>query len=302
MYKKTILVISGVIGLYAILMFASDIKSMSEQFQNFRLEYVFLIIPIIIFSFFIRGFRWLLFLKYLKINIGIKNSFGIYFAGMAFGVTPAKVGELIKSQILKNKYSIAISKTAPIIFVERYYDLFGIAIISFVVLLFLNFEIWIVLILLAVSILLLGIAQQKSISLKILNSFSKIPFFNKYVNNLITGYETIHVLLSPKIFIKSILLSKSAWIVESVGVFFIFQAFGSSLDFSNILFIFTSSTLLGGISLLPAGIGVTEGGMIAQLLLHDIDYSFALCLVLTVRLFTLWMSVIIGFISLKFNH
>jgi len=302
LYKKTILVISGVIGLYAILMFASDIKSMSEQFQNFRLEYVFLIIPIIIFSFFIRGFRWLLFLKYLKINIGIKNSFGIYFAGMAFGVTPAKVGELIKSQILKNKYSIAISKTAPIIFVERYYDLFGIAIISFVVLLFLNFEIWIVLILLAVSILLLGIAQQKSISLKILNSFSKIPFFNKYVNNLITGYETIHVLLSPKIFIKSILLSKSAWIVESVGVFFIFQAFGSSLDFSNILFIFTSSTLLGGISLLPAGIGVTEGGMLAQLLLRDIDYSFALCLVLTIRLFTLWMSVIIGFISLKFNH
>ena len=283
-------------------MFFSDIKSMSEQFQNFRLEYVFLIIPIIIFSFFIRGFRWLLFLKYLKINIGIKNSFGIYFAGMAFGVTPAKVGELIKSQILKNKYSIAISKTAPIIFVERYYDLFGIAIISFVVLLFLNFETWIVLILLAVSILLLGIAQQKSISLKILNSFSKIPFFNKYVNNLITGYETIHVLLSPKIFIKSILLSKSAWIVESVGVFFIFQAFGSSLDFSNILFIFTSSTLLGGISLLPAGIGVTEGGMLAQLLLRDIDYSFALCLVLTIRLFTLWMSVIIGFISLKFNH
>ena len=302
MYRKTILIVSGVIALYAILMFASDIKLISEKLQNFQLEYVFIIIPIVTFSFFIRGFRWMLFLKYLKINIGIKNSFGIYFAGMAFGITPAKVGELIKSQILKNKYSIAISKTAPIIFVERYYDLFGIAIISFVVLLFLNFETWIVLILLAVSILFLGIAQQKSISLKILNSFSKIPFFNKYVNNLITGYETIHVLLSPKIFIKSILLSKSAWIVESIGVFFIFQAFGSSLDFANILFIFTSSTLLGGISLLPGGIGVTEGGMLAQLLLRDIDYSFALCLVLTVRLFTLWMSVIIGFISLKFNH
>ena len=302
MYRKTILVVLGIVVLYAILLFFSDIKLLSEQFQNFQLEYIFIIIPIVIFSFFIRGFRWMLFLKYLKINIGIKNSFGIYFAGMAFGITPAKVGELIKSQILKNKYSIAISKTAPIIFVERYYDLFGIAIISFVVLLFLNFETWIVLILLAVSILLLGIAQQKSISLKILNSFSKIPFFNKYVNNLITGYETIHVLLSPKIFIKTILLSKAAWIVESIGVFFIFQAFGSSLDFSNILFIFTSSTLLGGISLLPAGIGVTEGGMLAQLLLRDIDYSFALCLVLTIRLFTLWMSVIIGFISLKFNH
>lgn len=302
MYRKTILVVLGIVVLYAILLFFSDIKLLSEQFQNFQLEYIFIIIPIVIFSFFIRGFRWMLFLKYLKINIGIKNSFGIYFAGMAFGITPAKVGELIKSQILKNKYSIAISKTAPIIFVERYYDLFGIAIISFVILLFLNFETWVVLILLAISISFLGIAQQKSVSLKILSSFSKIPFFNKYVNNLITGYETIHVLLSPKIFIKTILLSKAAWIVESIGVFFIFQAFGSSLDFANILFIFTSSTLLGGISLLPAGIGVTEGGMLAQLLLHNIDYSFALSMVLTIRLFTLWMSVIIGFISLKFNH
>ena len=103
-------------------MFSSDLKLISEKLQNFQLKYAFIIIPIITFSFFIRGFRWMLFLKYLKINIGIKNSFGIYFAGMAFGVTPAKVGELIKSQILKNKYSIAISKTAPIIFVERYYD------------------------------------------------------------------------------------------------------------------------------------------------------------------------------------
>ena len=302
MYKKTVLIISAIVGVYAILMFASDIQLVKEQFQNFQLEYVFLIIPIVVLSFFIRGLRWMLFLKDLGINIGTKSSFGIYFAGMAFGVTPAKVGELIKSQILKNKFSIPISKTAPIVFVERYYDLFSIAIISFIVLLFLNFEMWTILIPLLISISFLGIAQQKKISLKILNSLSKIRFLNKYTDNLITGYETIHRLLSPKVFIKSILLSKSAWILESIGVFFIFEAFGGLLDFGNVLFIFISSTLLGGISLLPAGIGVTEGGMIAQLLLHDVEYSLAICLVIVIRLFTLWMSVIIGFISLRFNH
>ena len=74
------------------------------------------------------------------------------------------------------------------------------------------------------------------------------------------------------------------------------------LDYLQVLAIYTTSTLLGAISFVPGGIGVTEGGMLAQLLLRDIDYSFALCLVLTIRLFTLWMSVIIGFISLKFNH
>ena len=66
--------------------------------------------------------------------------------------------------------------------------------------------------------------------------------------------------------------------------------------------IYTTSILLGAITFIPAGIGVTEGGMLAQLVLHNVEYSLAICLVIIIRLFTLWMSVIIGFISLRFNH
>ena len=59
------------------------------------------------------------------------------------------------------------------------------------------------------------------------------------------------------------------------------------------------STIMGAISLVPGGIGVTEGGMIGFLLLYDIDYTTAFASVLAVRIFTLWFSVIIGIIALK---
>ena len=113
-------------------MFTSDIKLISEKLQNFQLEYVFIIIPIVTFSFFIRGFRWMLFLKYLKINIGIKNSFGIYFAGMALMVTPGGSGELIKNHILKEKFGHSYTKTIPVLLTEKYHNMLSVIPILFI--------------------------------------------------------------------------------------------------------------------------------------------------------------------------
>ena len=48
----------------------------------------------------------------------------IFISGFALGVTPGKVGELIKAQLLKNKFNIPRSKTAPLVIVERFFNFF----------------------------------------------------------------------------------------------------------------------------------------------------------------------------------
>ena len=50
---------------------------------------------------------------------------------MALSIIPGRVGELIKSQILKTKFGIPRSKTAPIIILEQLYTLIGLIIVSF---------------------------------------------------------------------------------------------------------------------------------------------------------------------------
>ena len=98
---------------------------------------------------------------------------------------------------------------------------------------------------------------------------------------------------------KSTLYSVSAWIIESIAVYFVFRGFGIDLSFPIILLIFTASSIAGAVSMLPGGIGVTEGGMVGLLLLQGIDYTTSFSAVLLVRIVTLWFSVIIGLFALR---
>ena len=73
------------------------------------------------------------------------------------------------------------------------------------------------------------------------------------------------------------------------------------LDYLKVLAIYATSTLLGAISFVPGGIGITEGTLTGLLTLEGIGVSVALILSVMIRIFTLWYSASIGFIALKFT-
>ncbi len=299
--KKTIIIIICSVGLYAIFLIFSDISLFITKFQDFNTNNLLFIIPLVVTSYFIRGLRWNFLLRSSQIKIGMKESIGIFLSGMAFGVTPAKIGEIVKSHILKKKHSQPLSKTTPIVFIERYYDLVGIIIILLIGMWFIELEKILIIALFVIALSLMILSQQRSIFEKILEKISRLPILKKYAKNILLSYDTVSSLLKPKIYVKSISYSIAAWTTESLAVFFIFDGFRINLEIPVVAFIFTSSTLLGGISLIPGGIGIAEGGMLALLLLNNIDYTTSFSSVLLVRIMTLWLSVIIGFIVLKFK-
>ena len=70
----------------------------------------------------------------------------------------------------------------------------------------------------------------------------------------------------------------------------------------TLIITYTSSLILGAVSFLPGGIGVTEGTLVGLFSLQNIDISTAVVLVVFIRIFILWYSVIVGFISLKISR
>ena len=134
------------------------------------------------------------------------------------------------------------------------------------------------------------------------NRITKLKFFSKYVENLSEFYEIVKKSTNVKAATICILLALTYWFMVSAAAYYTLIAFDVNiLDYLKVLAIYTTSSLLGAISFIPGGIGVTEGSIMGLFTLNGIDVSTALILSVMIRVLILWFSVCAGFIALKFT-
>ena len=303
-FKKSLLIgILGIIVIYAIILIAFDINIISEKIGDFDPQYLPIIIPLIPLTWGVLFLRWNLLLKNSDIDIPLKDNFMIFISGFALGVTPGKVGELIKSQLLKNKFNIPRTKTAPLVIVERFYDFFAIAIISLFGILVFEYSIYIFgILIIGISIFLIVTSSEK-IFLKFLNKIEKIKFLKNFSNELPKSFDVIQKSTRGKILPLSITLSVVFWFLDSIIAYLTLLSFGIDIiDYFVLMSIYTSSIILGVISFLPLGIGVVEGSLVGFLSLNGIEFHLATAIVVFIRFFTRWIGVMAGFIGLKFSN
>jgi len=303
-FKKSLLLgILGIIAIYAIILIAFDVNIISEKINDFDFQYLLFIIPLIPLTWGVLFLRWNLLLKNSAIDIPLKDNFMIFISGFALGVTPGKVGELIKAQLLKNKFNIPRSKTAPLVIVERFYDFFAIAIISLFGILVFEYSIYIFTILAIGIIIFLTITSSEKLFLKFLQKIEKIKFLRNFSSELPKSFTIIQKSTRGKIFPLSIILSVIFWILDSIIAYLTLLSFGIDIiDYFVLMSIYTSSIILGVISFLPLGIGVVEGSMVGFLSLNGIEFSLATVIVVFIRFFTRWIGVMAGFLGLKFSN
>jgi uncharacterized protein (TIRG00374 family) len=300
--NRIIWVVIASVGLYGVFLFFSDFNIISEQISNFKYEFLPLILLLVSISWTPLLVRWQILLKKNDINIPIKKSFLLFLGGMSMSITPGHVGELIKSQLMKTIYNIPRTKTAPIIFVEKFYDLTGAIIASIIGIIILGMDTNLILISVSILIVIIFLIYYRPIFEFILKRVTKTKFFSKYSENLSDSYEIVRNSTTPQISSISFGLSVLYWIIISVAVHFILLSFGiESISVLKTISIYSSSVIIGAISFIPGGLGITEGSLIGLFSLEGIDVSLALVLSVMIRILTMWYSVSIGFICLKFT-
>ena len=300
--NRIIWVVIASVGLYGVFLFFSDFNIISEQISNFKYEFLPLILLLVSISWTPLLVRWQILLKKNDINIPIKKSFLLFLGGMSMSITPGHVGELIKSQLMKTIYNIPRTKTAPIIFVEKFYDLTGAIIASIIGIIILGMDASLILISISILIVIIFLVYYRPIFEFILKRLTKTKFFSKYSENISDSYEIVRNSTTPQISSISFGLSVLYWIIISVAVHFILLSFGiESISILKTISIYSSSVIIGAISFIPGGLGITEGSLIGLFSLEGIDVSLALILSVMIRILTMWYSVSIGFICLKFT-
>ena len=300
--NRLILVLVAVVVIYAIFLFISDFSIISEKISNFKINYLPLILFLVSASWTPLFIKWHFLLKNCEIHVPLKKSILVFLSGPAFEITPGQIGALVKSQILKTSSNIPRTKTVPIIVVEKVYDLIGAVLASIIGIVILGMEPHLIVIAILVLVTIFFFVYYRPASEIFFKQITKRKFFSKYVENISDFYEIVHKSTNVKVATICILLALTYWFMVSAAAYYTLIAFDINiLDYLKVLAIYATSTLLGAISFIPAGIGITEGSITGLFTLNGIDVSTALILSVMIRVLTLWYTVGVGFVALKFT-
>jgi glycosyltransferase 2 family protein len=300
------IIVSVLLGLAVVVILGllSDIGQVGQSFSTFDWAMLPAVLGFTLLNYVLRWAKWDYYLRRMGMgqSVGYGDSGLLFTSGMVMAVTPGKVGEVLKSYLLKRINGTPISASAPIVLAERVTD--GLA-----MLLLMGFGLtlyaparpaFFALLVLTVAGLL--VLQSRALVLWIADRMRKLPYGQKIAPRLLTAYDSSRRLLSLRILLPSTVISLVSWFGECVAFYYVLRGLGvpeSFLLLQQATFVFAASTLFGLVSFLPGGLGVSEASSTGLLvLLIPMASGPATTATIIIRFCTLWFGVTLGALAL----
>ena len=300
--SKKFFFLFGVLIFYVIFIAYSDFQEFSINISQFDFSYLPIILAFVFLGIMIKSLRQQLLYKQIEVCISFKTGILLFISGLSMEATPGGSGELIKSYYLKKKFGYPLAKTFPTVIMERLLDLTGIAGILLIVGLLLdNYNIIsLMLILLSTLSLIFASGKKKKLFNFLLSIIEKIPILKKQASSFSESYQVFGELTSGKIMTKTLGLSFFVWMTDAIMIYFIFMGFNLNFDIIFSTFSMYSSLLLGVLTMIPAGIGVTEVSFVEILKSEGVDTATSTSLIILFRLVTIWFLTVLGFCAARY--
>ena len=122
-------VLLGLLLLAGLALYA-DVSDLSASVLAFDWIWLPVVLLLSIGNYLIRFIKWHAYLGCLDLGVPKGPSFLIFFSGYLLTVTPGKLGELMKSGLLKESYGVPVTTSAPIVFAERLTDFLALLLLT----------------------------------------------------------------------------------------------------------------------------------------------------------------------------
>lgn len=285
-----------VIGVAAYAM-AGDVGELAERLGTFGWWALAAALGLSLVNYLIRFLRWQLYLRWQDVAVPRGSSFVVFGAGLSLSITPAKLGELVKSYLLRELHGIPATRTAPIVIAERVTDLLALLALAVVGVALDRVDTSLVIVaggLIALGLVLLAWPRPTTALIDLVTVPRALRRFRAPLREVYGGIAT---LCRPGRLAVATGMALPAWGAECVGFALICNAFpGAEVALPVAIVIYAATTIAGALSFLPGGLGVTEGAMTILLVSSatHIDHPTALDATLLTRLATLWFAVVLG--------
>lgn len=271
-----------------------NLRSVGSAFTQMRFAWIPLILLLAFCNYLVRFFRWHWYLQLTGIALPVRQSWVVFFSGLAMSVTPGKFGEVVKSFFVKRLTGTPVRTTLPVVFAERLTDLAAVLVLSAIGALSFQYGGRVVWIGIAVVMILFAAVTNHRLANYCLGLLGRLPALRNASENIAKIYAGAARLLAFKPLVAALLLGIVAWLFECVAFFLTLHALGQPLGLQAATFIYAFSTLFGAVTLLPGGLGTTEGSMVGLLLLRGLPKELASAATIIIRMATLWFAVALG--------
>jgi len=249
-------------------------------------------------NYLLRFLRWARYLALLDAPVAWRINLDAYFSGFALTTSPGKLGEMLRSVLLK-PHGVPAAASIAAFFAERASDLLAILVLTAV-------GLWayaparpvVGLALAGVGVALLLVQWTALITAIDRWALAKPRKWAKLVVRLCEIVLHFRRCFSLSAMSMGLVIGVIAWFSEGLGFWWLLNALGHPLPLATAVFIYAFAMLVGGLSFLPGGLGSSEAVMIGLLALNGFPEAAAVTATLICRLATLWFAVALGAVFL----
>ncbi len=249
----------------------------------------------------LRGLRWHIFTRRLGMATSMVQSLRNYFGGFAMTATPGRVGELIRMRWFRRETGWHFEKTAPLMLVDRSSDLAALAVILGGALALSSSGIAgaLPVTVLALAATLVAtrprlLAGSASLTYRMLGRWPRI------FARVRSAARSLEKFSNPTMMLFAVLMGVLSWFAEVFAFFLLLNWLGADVSLPIAAAIFVFSTIAGGLTGAPGGVGGAEAAMVALLTLEGVPMELSLPATAIIRVTTLWFAIGLGLVVFPF--
>ncbi|MCB2206113.1 flippase-like domain-containing protein [bacterium] len=281
----------------------ADFDDLLAAFAEFNWAWAPLILCCTFINYVFRYWKWDYYTATLNVRPKRSENIIIFFTAFTMAVTPGKFGEVLKSYLLKQVNGTPVRVSAPIVIAERLTDFIGLILLLIIGAYVFDISRVAVIAFAVFFALVTALLAWRRGSLKMIALFGRLPFFSRFIEHAESAYESMYVMLRPRPLLVTILLSVVSWFFECFGYYIVLHVFDAPPTVLKATFIYAFSTVVGAVSMLPGGLGTTEGSLTGLAQLAGATPDVAVASTFIIRSATLWFAVLLGIIvTFAFQH
>lgn len=221
----------------------------------------------------------------------------VYLAGLSMSVTPGKIGEVLRSYLLRETDGVPFTRTAPVVVADRLTDLVALVVLSLVGIAEHREYLPVALVTLALVVAGVVVLGSPRLCRGLLTLLGRLPKLRGLVARAEGLVDSSAAVLRLRSLVVLSVISVAGWGLECVGYWLILHGFlGVEASLALCTFLWATTTLIGALSFLPGGLGATEGSLavLVARLAHGVTQPIALASTILIRACTLWYGEVVG--------